>query len=845
MGDGPAQMTDRLGERYALYGEIASGGMATVHFGRLVGPVGFSRTVAIKRLHTQYAAEPEFVKMFVDEALLAARVRHPNVVATMDVVATEGQLYLVMDYVQGESLRRLWKSVQLRGGRIPRRIAASIIIGVLHGLHAAHEAKDEKGQPLGIVHRDVSPQNILVGTDGIARVIDFGIAKAAVRLQTTGAGQLKGKPAYMAPEQILDKPVTRQTDIYAAAVILWEMLTGSRLFWAKSDAEIITNVLRRPVDRPSSKVPSLLPALDDIVLKGLERDPSRRWATARDLAKAIEDCIAPASASDVGEWVERIGGEVLQQRERRLKEIENGTAQPMAFPVAPPMQREPQPSEPSSTPLGQALPTMPMVQPIPDLALPTRAEIPLAKTRDAVGGGSPELTPSSQVPMPMAAAHGDIEFDSFGDAPTLEGEVKTLEIDAPRVYRPPTASELPTREIPPSEPPLAAAKRSGWGWVVALSLLALLVGAGVWYAPLYVLQRCIQAAARQGVSLSVQHVTLRPHAILLTGVKATAPAVPALSAAASEVEVALSGVHAQGVTARNIELTLSGTLDELSEALRNWRAQQPGEPLSLQAQSGHVTWSNPFGDGTQLEAWDASVDLALHASSRDEVHFFAPSTIVRVPRGNLGPWRVRLDRDVKASHLEVAFDPATPDWAVARVSEPVDGPMTIDLNIPASPVQRVGAPPDLFAPLADPGLQIEAAVSIAPGSSERLEGKASIVLLGVKAGKARATTGLRFDAALTQAPDAMYAVAGTLVVGASKGKISGSLSGTDGSFRTALTWRPSTVSCPEAPSAVIRPKAPPPLPPSPVTLELDTTDLGSAGVKTPPAGCALGVFAAP
>src|SRR5579862_5421372 len=134
--------------RYALYGEIAAGGMATVHYGRLMGPVGFSRTVAIKRLHAQFAKNPEFVSMFLDEARIAARIRHPNVVGTLDVVATEGELFLVMDYVQGESLSRLGKSARARGEAIPPRIVASILCGALHGLHAAHEAKNERGEPL-------------------------------------------------------------------------------------------------------------------------------------------------------------------------------------------------------------------------------------------------------------------------------------------------------------------------------------------------------------------------------------------------------------------------------------------------------------------------------------------------------------------------------------------------------------------------------------------------------------------------------------------------------------------------------------------------------------------------
>jgi eukaryotic-like serine/threonine-protein kinase len=188
-----AKPTVRVIGRYALYDVLASGGMATVHIGRLLGPVGFSRTVAIKRLHPRYAGDPEFVSMFLEEARLVARIRHPHVVPMLDVVATAGELFLVMEYVAGESLARLAHAAAERGERVPLRVSVAILSGLLQGLHAAHEAHDEHGQPLGIVHRDVSPQNVLVGSDGQARVLDFGIAKAAGRVQTTADGQVKGK----------------------------------------------------------------------------------------------------------------------------------------------------------------------------------------------------------------------------------------------------------------------------------------------------------------------------------------------------------------------------------------------------------------------------------------------------------------------------------------------------------------------------------------------------------------------------------------------------------------------------------------------------------------------------
>jgi serine/threonine-protein kinase len=316
---------NRVVGRYALYEEIAAGGMATVHFGRLLGPVGFSRTVAIKCLHPQFAKDPEFVSMFLDEARLAARISHPNVVQTLDVVATQGELFLVMDYVQGESLSRLIRAVREARQQLPLRIVTTIMSGALHGLHAAHEAKNERGEPLGIVHRDISPQNILVGSDGVARVLDFGVAKAAGRIQTTRAGQLKGKLSYMAPEQLSEAP-TRQTDIFAAAIVLWEALTARRLFSGDNDAIVIGKLTSAPIAPPSSLAPDAV-LIDAIVMRGLQRDPARRWATARDFALALERAVGVAAPSEVGEYVEMFASSALRQRASKIAEIESSSAQ--------------------------------------------------------------------------------------------------------------------------------------------------------------------------------------------------------------------------------------------------------------------------------------------------------------------------------------------------------------------------------------------------------------------------------------------------------------------------------------------------------------------------------------
>jgi len=320
--------------RYEVHDPLASGGMATVHIGRLIGPVGFSRTVAVKVLHRHYATDAAFVAMFVDEARLAARIRHPNVVSTLDVVVSGDEVSLVMDYVAGETVSRLLRLSVLRGSAMPPAIVSAMMVDVLDGLHAAHEAKDEQGEPLHIVHRDVSPQNLMVGQDGTARVLDFGIAKAASREQATSDGQVKGKLPYMSPEQVTRQHIDRRTDVFAAAVVLWEALTQRRLFDGDNPGAIVANVVAADCPAPSTFTPTLPPAVDAVVARGLAQDREARYATAQEFARALEEALPPARRAEVGAWVTEIAAVALADRARRVADIERGSpASPPGKPV--------------------------------------------------------------------------------------------------------------------------------------------------------------------------------------------------------------------------------------------------------------------------------------------------------------------------------------------------------------------------------------------------------------------------------------------------------------------------------------------------------------------------------
>jgi serine/threonine-protein kinase len=308
-------------DRYELVGEIASGGMATVYLARLGGVGGFQRLVAVKRLHPHLQNEKEFVEMFLDEARLSAGIHHPNVVSILEVGASPVGYYLVMEYVEGDTLARILARAAGHGERIPTPIALRIVVDALQGLNGAHELKDDKGMSVELVHRDVSPQNVLVGIDGISRITDFGVARATSRLSSTRVGQLKGKLAYMAPEQAQgDGIVDRRADVFSAGVLLWETLAGKRLFKAETEAATLQRVMNDPIPDLARIAPHLSSELCAVVKKALERDLNERFATAAQFADAIEAAAASrdgvAVSRDVAAFVKStIGEEIEQQRE--------------------------------------------------------------------------------------------------------------------------------------------------------------------------------------------------------------------------------------------------------------------------------------------------------------------------------------------------------------------------------------------------------------------------------------------------------------------------------------------------------------------------------------------------
>ena len=348
----PPQSAPQTFGRYVLHAQIARGGMASIYIARLIGAEGFSRLVAAKRLHPQFTEDPDFVTMFHDEARIASKIHHPNVVPVLDVVLSGQEVIIVQEYVHGVPLDKLFKSALLSEDTpIPVNIVVAIISGVLSGLHAAHETKDEMDEPLHIVHRDVSPENVIVSMDGLPRLLDFGIAKASSSAHVTREGFFKGKIAYMAPEQLRAEDVTRSADIYATGVLLWELLAHRRLHTGRGEAELFSAVLSGAIPSLTSALESTrswiadqrweqLTRLEPIVSRALSTHPSARFESAADMLSAILATCPPASSTEVARWVKTVGADYLERRQMVLASSEESwrshskisAADPSSFP---------------------------------------------------------------------------------------------------------------------------------------------------------------------------------------------------------------------------------------------------------------------------------------------------------------------------------------------------------------------------------------------------------------------------------------------------------------------------------------------------------------------------------
>ncbi len=410
---------------YQLAEALGSGGMATVFLGRQLSKANFSRVVAIKRLHEEFARDARMLEMLLDEARMASRIHHPSIIDVTDVVVEPESVYLVMDFVLGEPLSFLLSRACQAQKNLPPPVASAILRDVLRGLHAAHEAKHPSGDSLELIHRDVSPQNVLVGLDGVARLFDFGVARARGRSQVTHEGEVKGKVAYMSPEYLVSKPIDRRTDIFSAGVVCWEALCGRRLF-SGPDAVAVGHAVRRGhIDAPSQVRADLSDGVDPVVMKALQRPAGKRFATALEFAQELETAIPPASPEVVAGWVRTLARESLAARMTQVRTLE-----------------------------ARPWPTLCATEDLGDLTVIEQ----LRHGREAVEHEQMNLTQKSGIERPAGGRRQAL----LAVAAALGGALLALtatHLSSPRLPSPPPSSRVTARgvlgsaELPPPRPP--------------------------------------------------------------------------------------------------------------------------------------------------------------------------------------------------------------------------------------------------------------------------------------------------------------------------------------------------------------------------------------------------------
>jgi serine/threonine protein kinase len=311
--------------KYTLIYRFATGGMANIYLGKFTGPDGFQKMVAVKIIHDHLGSNPEFIGMFVDEARLVSRISHPNVVQIIELGRLGRTYFMAMEYVEGESVGAL-----LRRTRPPLGMCARIVADAAAGLHAAHELRNSQDELYQVVHRDVSPQNILVGYNGAVKVCDFGIARARGLLRhTTKDGSLRGKFGYMAPEQASGGAVDRRADVFVLGVVLYEMTTHRKLFRAEEEADTLRKVMACEIARPSEEVSGYPAALEQVVMRALAQDPARRYQTALEFQEALERFIVgfgdPVLPSHVGQLMTEVFSDRIKKKKRILETYNDDT----------------------------------------------------------------------------------------------------------------------------------------------------------------------------------------------------------------------------------------------------------------------------------------------------------------------------------------------------------------------------------------------------------------------------------------------------------------------------------------------------------------------------------------
>ena len=808
-----------LVDRYELVSPVGEGGMAQVWVARQKGKHGFEKLFAFKCIHPRFAGHPAFRSMFLDEARIAASIEHPNVAQIFDLGESESMLYLVMEYVDGESLGALMAAASRRVNDavpVPTPVALRIIADACAGLHAAHSLKDAAGETRGVVHRDVSPQNILVSVRGDVKVIDFGIAVAKDRIGgDTEGGSLKGKLHYMAPEQALREPIGPFTDVYAMGATLYRMLAGQPPHDGGNDAATLQLLLSGRAAAPLHD--GIPPLVNAIVERAISFDPGDRYTSAAALQTAIEAAIADEGyVPDVVTWVASTLSDATKERRAHLATRTLNIA-PSRAPEIPsfvaelgpaPDRARPTAPVPADPPRPEPAPAPAPALAVPEIAAPVVAPI----VRPA--GAAHERAPDTNGPGIMdvralvaRASLPDAAEPILAQAPYSPPRQSSPHPSSPRLAEA-EAHATPARELPRPIPvgtkkiDNAGTRGGGWTKLAVVAVVFILVLAGVLLLlPMIARDRIIASAGESGIELTIDRVGIGLGGVALRGVTAKVARVPSAEIRADEIFA--TGFSAREVRVRGLDVKLAGDVGEVGQSLlafyeanRGRLAGGGAEPRKISIVSAHLAWAGFLGEGTGFEAGEIGTDFESRGVGTEDIRANLGRFELKTKRTTLGPWAGSFERNAQTSRLRVVLDPPVPDGPNVLVVWGKASAPHLTVRIARSPLARLGIrPADLGLP-ADPGTELEMKLEGGQSPNGRIEGACRLDLFGVRLRGLKSPVDVKVEGSASGLPGKPIDLEKTTVtLGPFLATVTGTLTATDLGFRLDAAWRTLPVSC--------------------------------------------------
>ena len=740
-------------DRYELVAPIGEGGMAQVWAARQRGKHGFEKLVALKAIHPRFAEDPKFRAMFLDEARLVSALEHNHVAQVFDLGEQQSLLFLVMEYVDGESLSALLVSAGKRLGHVatvPPGTALRIVADVCAGLHAAHKLTDENGKPRGVVHRDVSPQNILLGLRGDVKLIDFGIALMRDRVVgDTDEGSLKGKLHYMAPEQAKRERVGPQSDVFAAGAVLYRMLAGKPPYDGGTEAMTLHMLVS---GKPPAPLPdSVNPLVQAIVDRALSLDPGDRYDSAAAMQNALEGAIAELGyIPNIAAWVKENTSDRARARRAELAAKKKDAPPPavpdLATAMPTPSARS---SEPPSAPvIAKDRSFMDVRKIAADRAQESKAPPAQAREQEVLGDGGPKYVGPATIPRKRIA-------------------------NAPRLTM----------------------------LAIGVVLLVALAALGLFLLPMVARDRAVAAAREIGIELTIERVGVGFSGVTMRGIRATFPRLPGVTATADEIYA--SGFSAQEVVVRGADVKMQGSVVDLAPELvllvdrgRGHFAGKPGSPRKITIAGARVAWLDVFGPSWRIDGREVGLEVESKGRGVEEVRFAAGSFDVTTPKTQLGPWAYVVEHNPQTTRARLLFDPPVPDGPSALYVYGPNVAPQLTVKIPRSPVARLGLRPEELGLPADLGTEVAVTIEGGRAVSGRIEAPFKVELFGARLKGVKNPVDVKLEGAANGAPGKELALEKTVAnVGPFVADVLGSLTPHDQGFRVDATFRTRPIGC--------------------------------------------------